>query len=81
MTSFFLFILCTFEINKTENHTWRRLKAGQAVCIDNYRILHARTSFDPSEGLRHYHGCYTDRDALVSLYLELKENLHPHGNQ
>jgi len=60
------------QINKPENRSWLRLKDGQAVVIDNFRILHARTSFDPSEGERYYIGCYTDRDGLSSKYLHLR---------
>jgi len=60
------------QINSIHNRSWLRLQAGQAVIIDNFRILHARTSFDPNEGERWYMGCYTDRDGLTSKYLHLK---------
>ncbi len=44
------------------------LDAGDLVMFDNCRLLHGRTGFDPSEGLRHLQGCYIDIDGPRSLY-------------
>ncbi|HEY2661604.1 MAG TPA: TauD/TfdA family dioxygenase [Caulobacteraceae bacterium] len=44
----------------------RRLEPGDVWVFDNRRVLHARTAFDPSTGLRHLQGCYVDRDELLS---------------
>src|SRR5438132_1145008 len=48
------------------------LKAGDLVMFDNCRLLHGRTAFDPSEGLRHLQGCYIDSDGPRSLYRVLR---------
>lgn len=45
-----------------------RLEPGQLMMFDNNRVLHGRTSYDPSEGMRHLQGCYIDRDAPESFY-------------
>lgn len=39
-----------------------RLEAGELMLFDNSRVLHGRTSYDPSEGHRHLQGCYIDLD-------------------
>ena len=43
-----------------------RLSAGDCQVFDNYRIMHARKSFDPSTGHRHLHGCYITSDDMRS---------------
>jgi len=43
-----------------------RIEAGSAWVFDNYRIMHARKSFDPSSGARHLHGCYVTSDDMRS---------------
>lgn len=45
-----------------------KLDPGQLMMFDNNRVLHGRTSFDPSEGYRQLQGCYIDRDGPRSLY-------------
>lgn len=49
-----------------------RLNAGEMMMFDNNRVLHGRTSFDPSEGHRQLQGCYVDRDGPRSQYLVLQ---------
>lgn len=49
-----------------------RLNAGEMMMFDNNRVLHGRTSFDPSEGHRQLQGCYVDRDGPRSRFLVLK---------
>ena len=44
------------------------LNAGELVMMDNRRLLHGRTGFEPAEGLRHLQGCYIDIDGPRSLY-------------
>ena len=48
------------------------LQAGDLVMFDNCRLLHGRSAFDPSEGLRHLQGCYIDIDGPRSLYRVLR---------
>jgi gamma-butyrobetaine dioxygenase len=52
-----------------------RLDDGDLVMFDNRRLLHGRTSFDPTEGLRHLQGCYIDSDGPQSLYRVLRRRL------
>jgi gamma-butyrobetaine dioxygenase len=51
------------------------LRAGELVMFDNCRLLHGRTGFDPSEGLRHLQGCYIDVDGPRSLWRVLRRRL------
>ena len=51
-----------------------RLNAGEMMMFDNNRILHGRTSFNPSEGHRQLQGCYVDRDGPRSHYLVLQRS-------
>ena len=51
------------------------LRAGELVMFDNCRLLHGRTGFDPSEGLRHLQGCYIDIDGPRSLWRVLRRRL------
>ncbi|HJX19520.1 MAG TPA: TauD/TfdA family dioxygenase, partial [Steroidobacteraceae bacterium] len=48
------------------------LNSGDLVMFDNCRLLHGRSAFDPSEGLRHLQGCYIDIDGPRSLYRVLR---------
>jgi gamma-butyrobetaine dioxygenase len=43
-----------------------RLRPGDVMTFDNYRVLHGRTEFDPNSGPRHLQGCYVDRDDFLS---------------
>ena len=54
-----------------------RLEPGQLMMFDNNRILHGRTSYNPSEGHRQLQGCYIDRDSPRSLYRVLCRRLGP----
>jgi hypothetical protein len=42
--------------------------------MDNYRLLHGRTSFNTSEGSRFLQGLYIDHDSIESKYKILKKN-------
>jgi len=48
------------------------LAEGDLMMMDNQRLLHGRTGFDPGEGRRHLQGCYIDIDAPRSLYRVLR---------
>ena len=39
-----------------------RLNGGDLLMLDNARVLHGRTAFDPALGTRHLQGCYIDID-------------------
>jgi gamma-butyrobetaine dioxygenase len=48
------------------------LAPGDLLMMDNCRLLHGRTGFDPGEGLRYLQGCYIDIDGPRSLYRVLR---------
>ena len=52
-----------------------RLRPGDVMCFDNYRLLHGRTEFDPNSGARHLQGCYVDRDDFLSRIRTLEGSL------
>eukprot|EP00039_Didymoeca_costata_P030250 m.28631 g.28631 ORF g.28631 m.28631 type:complete len:411 (-) comp8018_c0_seq1:53-1285(-) len=55
-------------INDEANHTHLQLKSGDAIIMDNERLLHGRTALSSgkaSEG-RLLQGCYVDRDEVYS---------------
>jgi len=43
-----------------------KLEPGDMMCVDNRRVLHGRTSFTESSGVRWVRGCYMERDELWS---------------
>ena len=43
-----------------------RLDPGDLFIVDNRRVLHGRTAFEPTSGTRHLQGCYADIDGLKS---------------
>ena len=51
------------------------LAPGELLMMDNRRLLHGRTGFDPSEGERHLQGCYIDIDGPRSLYRVVRRRL------
>jgi gamma-butyrobetaine dioxygenase len=51
------------------------LGSGDLMMMDNRRLLHGRTAFDPREGLRHLQGCYIDIDGPRSSYRVLRRRL------
>ena len=52
------------------------MKPGDLWAINNQRVMHGRTSFDPGVGgRRHMQGCYADRDSLDSKIRVLAKNL------
>ncbi|XP_013786586.1 uncharacterized protein LOC106470568 [Limulus polyphemus] len=44
---------------------------GDLVAFNNRRVLHGRTSFDPSKLERHLQGCYMDIDEVFTRYHSL----------
>lgn len=46
-----------------------RMTSGEVLVVDNHRVLHGRTSFDPTRGRRHLQGCYIDRDGPVTEWI------------
>jgi gamma-butyrobetaine dioxygenase len=58
-----------------------RLNSGDLMMMDNRRLLHGRTAFDTSEGLRHLQGCYIDVDGPRSVFRVLRRRLEASGGQ
>jgi gamma-butyrobetaine dioxygenase len=56
------------------------LESGDLMMMDNRRLLHGRTAFDPREGLRHLQGCYIDLDGPRSQYRVLRRRLASSGS-
>jgi gamma-butyrobetaine dioxygenase len=56
------------------------LGSGDLMMMDNRRLLHGRTAFDPREGLRHLQGCYIDLDGPRSLFRVLRRRLASSGS-
>lgn len=44
------------------------LVPGDLVAFNNRRVLHGRTSFDPTKITRHLQGCYVDIDEVFTRY-------------
>jgi gamma-butyrobetaine dioxygenase len=51
------------------------LAAGELLMMDNRRLLHGRTGFDPAVGVRHLQGSYIDIDGPRSLYRVVRRRL------
>lgn len=45
-----------------------RMRSGDVVVVDNHRVLHGRTAFDPTRGTRHLQGCYIDHDGPLTAW-------------
>lgn len=56
-----------------------RVAPGNGVLIDNHRIMHGRTAFDPSSG-RHIRLCHVPRDEFHGRLRELSRTLDPAGH-
>ncbi|NEO16202.1 MAG: hypothetical protein F6K59_28780 [Moorea sp. SIO3F7] len=39
-----------------------RLKAGDCLVAQNFRVLHGRTAYDTNYGIRHLEGAFLDWD-------------------
>jgi gamma-butyrobetaine dioxygenase len=50
------------QLNSPSRRIELRMGAGDVLVVDNHRVLHGRSSFDPTRGHRHLQGCYIDHD-------------------
>tara|TARA_B100001057_G_scaffold348977_1_gene350380 strand:+ start:1856 stop:2956 length:1101 start_codon:yes stop_codon:yes gene_type:complete len=53
-----------------------KLNSGDLLMMDNYRLLHGRTSFDTNEGNRFLQGCYIDYDSTEGKLKHLKRKFN-----
>jgi gamma-butyrobetaine dioxygenase len=59
--------LCEWLNDPTHQVTFR-LEPGDVMFMDNIRVLHGRTEFDASKGVRHLQGAYIDHDGPDTMY-------------
>ncbi|KAA0016430.1 DUF971 domain-containing protein [Salinicola corii] len=52
-----------------------KLAPGEMLIMDNYRLLHGRTAFRLSQGIRHLRQGYVDRDTTASRRLTLRRQI------
>ena len=53
-----------------------KLSSGDLLMMDNYRLLHGRTSYDANEGMRFLQGCYIDYDSTQGKLKHLKRKFN-----
>ena len=53
-----------------------KLISGDLLMMDNYRLLHGRTSYDANEGKRFLQGCYIDFDSTEGKLRHLKRKFN-----
>ena len=53
-----------------------KLQPGDLLMMDNYRLLHGRTTFDANEGNRFLQGCYIDYDSTEGKLKHLKRKFN-----
>ena len=53
-----------------------KLAPGDLLMMDNYRLLHGRTSYNSNEGNRHLQGCYIDYDSTEGKLKHLKRKFN-----
>ncbi len=53
-----------------------KLLPGDLLMMDNYRLLHGRTSYDSNEGERFLQGCYIDYDSTEGKLKHLKRKFN-----
>ena len=62
--------------NSNEYRIEFKLAPGDLLMMDNYRLLHGRTSYDPNEGERFLQGCYIDYDSTEGKLKHLKRKFN-----
>ncbi len=53
-----------------------KLASGDLLMMDNYRLLHGRTSYNTNEGNRFLQGCYIDYDSTEGKLKHLKRKFN-----
>jgi gamma-butyrobetaine dioxygenase len=62
-------------LNDAAHQVTFRLEPGDVMFMDNIRVLHGRTAFDASKGVRHLQGAYIDHDGPDTMYrLAIRRN-------
>ena len=58
--------------NSEKNRIEFKLESKDLIMMDNHRVLHGRTKYDPKEGNRFLQGCYIDFDSTEGRLRHLK---------
>ena len=65
------------ELYNSENYRIEfKLLPGDLLMMDNYRLLHGRTTYDANEGNRFLQGCYIDYDSTEGRLKHLKRKFN-----
>ena len=65
------------ELYNSDNYRIEfKLQPGDLLMMDNFRLLHGRTSYDASEGNRFLQGCYIDYDSTEGKLKHLKRKFN-----
>ena len=65
------------ELYNSENYRIEfKLFPGDLLMMDNYRLLHGRTTYDANEGNRFLQGCYIDYDSTEGRLKHLKRKFN-----
>ena len=65
------------ELYNSENYKLQfKLEPGDLLMMDNYRLLHGRTSYNASEGERFLQGCYIDYDSTEGKLNHLRRKFN-----
>ena len=68
---------CLSDLYNSEEYRIEfKLMRGDLMMMDNHRLLHGRTSFDPNEGNRFLQGCYLDFDSTEGKLLHLRRKFN-----
>lgn len=68
------------ELLNAESNTVRfQLHKGDLWIFNNLRVLHGRSSFNPSEGFRFLQGAYIDIDAVTSTHFRARYTMNRIG--
>ena len=62
--------------NSEKNRIEFKLAPKDLMMMDNHRVLHGRTKFDPEEGKRFLQGCYIDFDSTEGKLRHLKRKFN-----
>jgi gamma-butyrobetaine dioxygenase len=66
-------------LNDSAHQVTFRLEPGDVMFMDNLRVLHGRTAFDSSQGVRHLQGAYIDHDGPDTMYRLAVRSLRHEG--
>ncbi len=65
------------ELYNSDNYRIEfKLQPGDLLMMDNYRLLHGRTTYDANEGNRFLQGCYIDYDSTEGKLKHLKRKFN-----